>query len=500
MFNPRITTVVLAAGLALSPAALAQFDFSTTIPGTFTDISATGAVITSGDDSSVLFTSSVTNALFTSPNLYASTNGVISTIPFSDYTNTSLPVAALNSALFPMWFDLFVDGTGSLKHEARVENGIGVHIIQWNQIRTYAAGSGGPRGTFEVKLFASGPVVAQFIYPNIDFVSGGSGATIGVQWSATGATQYSQTIANGAVLSVVAAATGACCLPGASCVLTTQGSCVGQNGLYAGSNTTCAQGCPTGGCCLPDTSCIITTGALCTAQSGSYRGNQTTCSPSCPPPTGSCLVTGALGGPSSWPAVHGTSTGRLFRDNEPDTCALSLPGGPNVAGNYAYDKYDFVNTTANAVCALIQVNSGCAATGDIYAGAYIGAFNPNNPLENNVASLGRSPQPTGAMSFTVPSGGQFSIVVSEVAPGTGCSAYDFTIRGGTFNCAEPPPCYANCDASTAAPILNVGDFTCFLQRFASGESYANCDASTAAPVLNVGDFTCFLQRFASGCP
>jgi hypothetical protein len=61
-------------------------------------------------------------------------------------------------------------------------------------------------------------------------------------------------------------------------------------------------------------------------------------------------------------------------------------------------------------------------------------------------------------------------------------------------------CYANCDASTVAPILNVGDFTCFLQRFAAGESYANCDASTVAPILNVGDFTCFLQRFAAGCP
>ena len=60
-------------------------------------------------------------------------------------------------------------------------------------------------------------------------------------------------------------------------------------------------------------------------------------------------------------------------------------------------------------------------------------------------------------------------------------------------------CYANCDSSTTDPILNVGDFTCFLQRFAAEDSYANCDQSTTAPVLNVGDFTCFLQRFAAGC-
>jgi cytochrome c peroxidase len=69
---------------------------------------------------------------------------------------------------------------------------------------------------------------------------------------------------------------------------------------------------------------------------------------------------------------------------------------------------------------------------------------------------------------------------------------------GSSGC--PAPCgYANCDASTDLPYLNVGDFTCFLQRFGSGDPYANCDGSTTAPVLNVADFTCFLQRFAQGC-
>jgi hypothetical protein len=61
-------------------------------------------------------------------------------------------------------------------------------------------------------------------------------------------------------------------------------------------------------------------------------------------------------------------------------------------------------------------------------------------------------------------------------------------------------CYPNCDNSTTAPILNVQDFTCFLQRYAAGDSYANCDNSTTAPVLNVQDFTCFLQSYAAGCP
>jgi hypothetical protein len=61
-------------------------------------------------------------------------------------------------------------------------------------------------------------------------------------------------------------------------------------------------------------------------------------------------------------------------------------------------------------------------------------------------------------------------------------------------------CYANCDNSSIAPILNVNDFVCFLNRFSAGDSYANCDNSTSAPVLNVNDFTCFLNKYAVGCP
>ncbi len=75
--------------------------------------------------------------------------------------------------------------------------------------------------------------------------------------------------------------------------------------------------------------------------------------------------------------------------------------------------------------------------------------------------------------------------------------------GGTAWLARLPAgygCYANCDASYTAPILNVADFVCFFQRFARGEAYANCDGSTVPPVLNVADFTCFLQKFAAGCP
>jgi hypothetical protein len=80
-----------------------------------------------------------------------------------------------------------------------------------------------------------------------------------------------------------------------------------------------------------------------------------------------------------------------------------------------------------------------------------------------------------------------------------------------WGCPQTPPpvCYANCDGSTVAPVLNIDDFVCFINEFGTGislphaqqaEHYANCDGSTVAPVLNVDDFMCFINRFAAGCP
>src|SRR5205814_10683572 len=74
-------------------------------------------------------------------------------------------------------------------------------------------------------------------------------------------------------------------------------------------------------------------------------------------------------------------------------------------------------------------------------------------------------------------------------------------ENGTFDRDQADvACYANCDGSHATPVLNVADFTCFLQRFSANDLWANCDGSRQPPVLNVADFSCFLQKFAAGCP
>jgi glucose/arabinose dehydrogenase len=96
---------------------------------------------------------------------------------------------------------------------------------------------------------------------------------------------------------------------------------------------------------------------------------------------------------------------------------------------------------------------------------------------------------SGVVSFGEDNEGEMYIV----AQGSGAST------GSIFKIV--PRCAANCDGSTASPILNVNDFQCFLNKFASGDPYANCDGSTIAPVLNVNDFICFQNLYAtSSCP
>jgi hypothetical protein len=93
-----------------------------------------------------------------------------------------------------------------------------------------------------------------------------------------------------------------------------------------------------------------------------------------------------------------------------------------------------------------------------------------------------------------------------ITPCPGVSAYQIRCMVSNACGSTPSPeatyavCYANCDCSTTPPVLNINDFICFQQRFASGNLAANCDASTIPPILNVNDFVCFQSLFVAGCP
>jgi hypothetical protein len=66
--------------------------------------------------------------------------------------------------------------------------------------------------------------------------------------------------------------------------------------------------------------------------------------------------------------------------------------------------------------------------------------------------------------------------------------------------ARVQACYADCDQSTGAGILDIFDFLCFQDRFVAGSAKAcDCDTSTGAGVCDLFDFLCFQNAFVSGC-
>jgi hypothetical protein len=225
-----------------------------------------------------------------------------------------------------------------------------------------------------------------------------------------------------------------------------------------------------GACCLPGGTCQILTATGCAAQSGTYRGDNSDCSTAnCPLPTGACCYANGfcLNQSSSDCAVGGgTYQGNGTTCGSGNTCptgACCFPSGTCTAG-----------LTATA----------CTSQGGTFRGVGSTCANP-------------CPQPQGACCTVT--GGCLNLTQSD------CAGIGGAWQGTGTTCATPgvcaqPSCYANCDNSTTPPVLNVLDFTCFLNRFTAGESYANCDNSTTPPVLNVLDFTCFLNKFTTGCP
>jgi S-formylglutathione hydrolase FrmB len=134
-----------------------------------------------------------------------------------------------------------------------------------------------------------------------------------------------------------------------------------------------------------------------------------------------------------------------------------------------------------------------------WTGANVPALAAANPIRMVVGSLvgGNRTFRDHLLSLTIP----VDYVETGCGHDIGCLFNAQGLASAAFIAARlAAACPANCDASTTPPVLNVQDFACFLNRFASGDSRANCDGSTAVPTLNILDFACFLNAFAAGCP
>jgi hypothetical protein len=320
------------------------------------------------------------------------------------------------------------------------------------------------------------------------------------------------------------AALGACCLPTGLCDNRTAEACASLQGTFAGAGTQCATTVcapiPLGACCVPGGGCTDLTRFVCLQQNGTYMGDNTACGvvqcaillETLPAQTTfSEASAGAffdLSTTQTLTVVRFDYTSSAAIDNVGEVEIWTRPGSyvgfiGSSSGWTLHDTVAFTSAGTGVMRTRLTLNNPLVIEGNSTVGIYM------LPLGGGIRSRGTGSLPVQTF-YTDTILSIFTDAVSR-APWSGIAEPNRAWSGGVFYTlgGSTGGCYANCDASTVQPILNVDDFTCFVNEYAAGQnlpsaqqiaSYANCDQSTIAPVLNIDDFTCFVNQFAQGCP
>ncbi|MCP3915262.1 MAG: hypothetical protein GY711_06885 [bacterium] len=191
-------------------AAFGQLTIVSSTPGSFVDISASGTPLSLGDDGTVNIATTVGNALLAPGIVCIGSNGGVRFFGDElglDYNNQMIPSMAAFSGeqvLLPFWDD--IDTQGGNAGQILWEEIAGTFIVQWQDAQFY---NNTDHATFQLQVFSSGPVHAQFVYADVlsPRADGGGGATIGYQAGTWGNdVQYSfdtsNAVTNGTVLSL----------------------------------------------------------------------------------------------------------------------------------------------------------------------------------------------------------------------------------------------------------------------------------------------------------
>lgn len=210
-----VLLAVVGSALAAS-AASAQISIVNSVPGTFIDISGTGTNLgLEADDGAASFSATHGNSVLPAGLVFVGSNGQVTNVSNTGFTNAPMPYGS-GFGYAPLWDDFRTDSGGG---DIFWQNFADRTIVQFNNLRTFAA-PGTDLGTWQLQIFSSGPVLAQYIYQDVIFGNvsdNGGSATIGAEavdgtfaeWSFNVAS-----ISNGTVLSVVVPAPGAAALLG----------------------------------------------------------------------------------------------------------------------------------------------------------------------------------------------------------------------------------------------------------------------------------------------
>jgi subtilisin-like proprotein convertase family protein len=423
------------------------------------------------------------NAVLGGGAYYADTNGRLTTDGGSVFGNAALS-ASSPAGYYPLWDDLYCADYPTSGIYA-VDTG-SVFVIQWNFDPFSYAASGTPAGypvdnaRMQLQIFPSGHTpAARYVYSGMGTIAGQS-ATIGAVSGAGAFAQFSMnspTVGDSVQLEVVSGAAGACCMADGSCVISTSGACASQGGVYRGDNTDCL----TANCPQPAGQYTYAGGPVAIPDGTGTAGCGTTVFAEITVPS-SFTVTGATAGVNIAHTYQGDVQFRLVHG------AVSVPLVTRPGVGYNGSTYGFFTENYGTAASLMRFTDAAALryqAPDITDGI------------DNVTGDWRPDSGTMAQFAGVDAQGVWRLEAEDCAGGDTGAIQGFRINlqgGGSGN-----TCYANCDNSTSAPILNVLDFNCFINRFTAGESYANCDSSTTVPVLNILDFNCFINRFTAGC-
>ncbi len=150
----------------------------------FIDISTTGSLLLLADDGFATISTTVGNELFAAGSVTVFNNGgIVEGINSTSVGITNLNILTLPSsfptALLPFWDDIDND-TGGVYWREQTVGGIPTLIVQWEN-RPHFSNVGST--TFQLQLFASGPVLARFVYEDVVFENAsfdfGASASIG---------------------------------------------------------------------------------------------------------------------------------------------------------------------------------------------------------------------------------------------------------------------------------------------------------------------------------
>ena len=117
--------------------------------------------------------------------------------------------------------------------------------------------------------------------------------------------------------------------------------------------------------------------------------------------------------------------GRLTRDGKPSSCTGDTFTFEN-NDILRRDSHNFTNPFNETVCVKVEMDfTGCA--GNQAQSAAYSTFNPGNPALGVIGDSGYSTINKGSYSFSVGPNSNFTVVVHEVEPGTGCPLYKLKI-------------------------------------------------------------------------